>query len=126
MGMTKNRPTSPHLQIYKPQLTSVLSIMHRFTGMALSSSVLLLCWAVWALRSGSDQYDCLLHNLTTWYGKTFLIGLAFSFNYHLLNGVRHLVWDAGKGYDLKTVYKSGILVLAGALILTVVTAWKVI
>ena len=124
--MKKQRPTSPHLQVYKPQLTSILSITHRFTGVALSAALVVLCYGVVALSLGHESYNAFLSHVGTWYGKALMIGWGFSFYYHLCNGLRHLYWDIGKGYGLKTVYKTGWMVVAIAIGLTLITAMKVV
>ena len=116
-----NRPLSPHLQIYKPQLTSVLSITHRGTGVFLSIGALLLaCWLL-AVAGGPETYALLQGYLQAWYGQVLLYAWLFSLYYHLCNGVRHLCWDLGLGFDLKTTYASGYAVIASSLLLTVIT-----
>jgi succinate dehydrogenase cytochrome b subunit len=115
------RPLSPHLQVYKPQLTSVLSITHRGTGVFLSlGSLFLTCWLV-GLATSEAAFTNLQQHCTAWYGKIILIAFIFSIFYHLANGIRHLFWDAGKGLDIATAYKSGYAVIASSLILTAVT-----
>ena len=119
---TKERPLSPHLQVYRPQLTSVLSILHRLTGIALAAGLLLLvCWLL-AVASGAAFYDAVQAFNAHWFGRTLLFGWSFALFFHLCNGIRHMVWDAGYGYELTTVYRSGWLVVAAALVLTVL-AW---
>ncbi len=119
---TKERPLSPHLQVYRPQLTSVLSILHRLTGIALAAGLLLLvCWLL-AVASGPAFYDAVQAFNAHWFGRTLLFGWSFALFFHLCNGIRHMVWDAGYGYELTTVYRSGWLVVAAALVLTVL-AW---
>lgn len=115
------RPLSPHLQIYKPQLTSILSITHRGTGVFLSLGALLLtCWLV-GLATGEVAFNNLQQHATAWYGKVLLIGFIFSLYFHLANGIRHLFWDAGLGLEISTTYKSGYASIAVSIILTVVT-----
>lgn len=115
------RPLSPHLQVYKPQLTSILSITHRGTGVFLSLGALLLtCWLV-ALATSEQVFSQLQQHGSAWYGKIILIGFVFSFYFHLANGVRHLFWDAGLGLDLSTTYKTGYATIAFSIILTAVT-----
>lgn len=115
------RPLSPHLQVYKPQLTSILSITHRGTGVFLSlGSLFLTCWLV-ALATGEQAFNNLQQYSNAWYGKIILIAFIFSIFYHLSNGIRHLFWDAGKGLDICTAYKSGYAVIASAITLTVIT-----
>jgi succinate dehydrogenase cytochrome b subunit len=115
------RPLSPHLQVYKPQLTSVLSITHRGTGVFLSlGSLLLTCWLV-GLATSEEAFNTLQQHGSAWYGKIILIAFIFSIFYHLANGVRHLFWDAGKGLDISTAYKSGYAVIAISLIMSIIT-----
>jgi len=115
------RPLSPHLQIYKPQLTSLLSITHRGTGVFLSLGALLLtCWLV-GLATSEEAFNNLQQYTTAWYGKILLIAFVFSLYFHLVNGVRHLFWDAGLGLEISTTYKSGYTVIAVSIILTAVT-----
>lgn len=119
---TKERPLSPHLQVYRPQLTTVLSILHRITGAALAVGLLLwVCWLL-AIADGSATYDAVQAFNAHWFGRLLLFGWSFSLLYHLCNGIRHLVWDAGHGYELPDVYRSGWLVVAAAVILTAL-AW---
>ena len=123
--MNRQRPLSPHLQIYKPQLTSILSILHRATGVALSiGSVILVSWVV-ALSLGETAYSSYLMIINNWFGKLVLIGFTFGLFYHLSNGIRHLFWDAGYGYDLKQAYNSGALVVISSLTLTAIT-WFIV
>lgn len=110
--MTKRqRPLSPHLQIYKPQLTSVMSIFHRMTGIALS--LFLGVFVVWLYGLATNQkiYTFMTHHMQQWYGLLVVVGVLFSLWYHLLNGVRHLVWDMGKNLEIKSLYFSGYLTL---------------
>lgn len=117
-----NRPLSPHLQVYRWQLTSVLSILHRLTGVFLSVGAVALVWWLFA-AAFSDSYFAFVHGLFgTWPGKLFLLGWTFSLFYHLANGVRHLLWDTGVGFDLKTTYLTGWTVVAAAFALTAL-AW---
>lgn len=122
-----HRPVSPHLQIYRPQITSVLSIAHRGTGVFLSLGLLLIpCW-LFAVLAGPQQYAAWQAHLGAWYGQLMLAAFAFSFFYHLCNGVRHLFWDAGLGFSLPVVYRSGYATLIVALILTLLSiaiAWS--
>jgi succinate dehydrogenase cytochrome b subunit len=115
------RPLSPHLQVYKPQLTSILSITHRGTGVVLSlGSLLLTCWLV-GLATSEQAFSNLQQHGSAWYGKIILIGFVFSLYFHLANGVRHLFWDAGMGLELSTTYKSGYATIVFSIILTAVT-----
>ena len=124
--MSRQRPLSPHLQIYKPQLTSLLSILHRATGVALSiGSVILVSWVV-ALSLGETAYSSYSMIINNWFGKFVIFGFTFGLFYHLSNGIRHLFWDAGYGYDLKVAYTSGTLVIITSLTLTIATLFIVL
>lgn len=106
-----SRPTSPHLSIYKPQITSVLSITHRMTGIALYAGALaMVFWLV--LAAYSPVHYAKWHNCaSSWGGRLLLLGWMLAFYFHLANGVRHLFWDMGKGYSLPAMKASGLLVL---------------
>lgn len=112
------RPTSPHLSIYRPQITSVLSIFHRFTGIALTAGLLFLTWWMLAILYGPNAYGTFLNFTRSIPGQIFLWGWSWSLFYHMLNGIRHLFWDMGKGYKLETVTQSGIMVLVGSVLFT--------
>ncbi|MBI3440655.1 MAG: succinate dehydrogenase, cytochrome b556 subunit [Proteobacteria bacterium] len=113
-----DRPLSPHLQVYKPQLTSMLSILHRMTGAALGlGAILVTAWLLAAL-SGDAAFAVVQKFRASPIGQLMLFGWLLAFNYHLLNGVRHLKWDAGFGLDLKSVYRTGWVVVAGSVFLS--------
>lgn len=116
------RPLSPHLQIYRWQLTSVLSILHRVTGVALSVGTLLLVWWLVAAATGPQAYAAVQAFIGSWVGLVLLFGWSVALFYHLCNGIRHLVWDTGHGLDLPSVYSSGWIVLAATAVLTAL-AW---
>jgi succinate dehydrogenase / fumarate reductase cytochrome b subunit len=118
------RPLSPHLQIYKPQLTSVLSISHRVTGVALAVGTLLLAWWLIAAAAGPDAFAVVQGFLGSWLGYLILFGFSYALMYHLCNGIRHLFWDAGYGFELETVYKSGWATVGASVVLTVI-AWAI-
>jgi succinate dehydrogenase / fumarate reductase cytochrome b subunit len=113
-----DRPLSPHLQIYRWQLTSVLSILHRATGVALSLGTLLLVYWLIALAAGPTTYEVARGLIGSWLGRLLLFGWTIAFFYHLANGIRHLVWDAGHGYELPVVYASGWAVVIATAALT--------
>lgn len=116
------QPRSPHLQIYRPQLTSVLSISHRLTGIMLSAgSIVLVIWLI-AAATGPRFYSAMQQLLGTGIGKALMLGWTFSLFFHLCNGVRHLVWDSGRGFELRTIYASGWTVVVVSMLLTVL-AW---
>src|SRR6266700_3174328 len=116
------RPLSPHLQIYRWQLTSVLSILHRASGVALSAGTILLVWWLAAAAAGPGPYAIVQRFIGSWIGLLLLFGWSAALFYHLCNGLRHLWWDTGNGLDLKTVYTSGWVVAAATGVLTVL-AW---
>jgi succinate dehydrogenase cytochrome b subunit len=121
--MTKRtRPLSPNIQIYRPQLTSVLSIANRITGVILSVyAIVLVIWLI-AAATGPQAYSVMQVFIGSWVGQVLLLGCTFSFFLHLCGGIRHLVWDAGYGFDLGTIYVSGWAVVMASVALTVV-AW---
>jgi succinate dehydrogenase cytochrome b subunit len=123
MPMEKSqRPLSPHLQIYRPQLTSVLSITHRATGIALVAGTLVLVYWLLAVASGAEAYASAQYLLGSWLGRVVLLGFSFALFYHLCNGIRHLFWDVGLGFELKTAYASGIAVVIVSIVMTAI-AW---
>lgn len=119
-----NRPLSPHLQVYKPQLTSLLSVTHRGTGVVLGGGVPFLMYWIWSLTGGAAEYQQAQAFFGSFIGRLLLLGFSFSFFYHFCNGIRHLVWDIGWGLELKDVYRGGWIVLAASGVLTIVT-WLV-
>jgi succinate dehydrogenase / fumarate reductase cytochrome b subunit len=119
-----DRPLSPHLQVYRPQLTSMLSILHRLTGIALAIGTLLLVGWLYAAASGPESYAGIQEFNGSILGRLLLLGWSFALFYHLCNGVRHLAWDSGWGFDLPTAYLTGWIVVAAAGVLTII-AWVV-
>ena len=116
------RPLSPHLQIYRPQLTSVLSILHRGSGLILTLGALLLAWWLWCVAAGADAYRIAHAFFTSWLGESLLLVWMLCACYHLCNGIRHLLWDAGWGLQLPAAYLSGKIVVGASLVLTML-AW---
>ena len=117
MNATK-RPLSPHLQIYRPQLTSVLSITHRLTGFALSLVILLSPAILYFLTLSKDSHSLVMNVFQNGFVKLVLFLAIFGLSYHLCNGIRHLAWDAGYGLDLDSSYKSGYAVVVTSLGIT--------
>ena len=113
-----DRPLSPHLQVYRPQLTSMLSILHRLTGVALAAGAPLLVYWLVAVASGPEAFDTARALFGSIPGRLLLFGWTFAFFYHLCNGVRHIFWDAGFGLSIRAVYGSGWLVVAASIALT--------
>jgi succinate dehydrogenase / fumarate reductase cytochrome b subunit len=122
----RDRPLSPFMigPYYRPQLTSMLSILHRLTGVGLSAGAVLLVWWVVALAGGPWAYAEFSKHLTAWYGQLLLLGWSWSLLYHLCNGIRHLFWDIGWGYSIPVAYRSGYAVVAASVLLTA-AAWGV-
>jgi succinate dehydrogenase cytochrome b subunit len=117
-----NRPLSPHLQIYKPQMTSMLSITHRLTGVALAFGTLLLAWWLIAAAAGPEAFATVQGFIGSWFGQLVLFGWTLALFYHLCNGIRHLFWDIGRGFELETARASGWAAIGATLVLTLV-AW---
>lgn len=116
-----NRPLSPHLQIYRPQLTSVTSIFTRITGNALIVGALLVVWWFLAAAMGPEYFASADGVITSWFGQLVMFGSLWALWYHFLAGLRHLYWDSGRGLDLETATKLGWGVIGGSLILTLIT-----
>ena len=116
-----NRPLSPHLQVYKPQLTSSLSILHRLAGIALAVGTLLLVWWLMAAAAGPEAFATVQAFVDGWFGRILLFGWTLALYFHLCNGVRHLAWDAGWGFELPRVYATGWIVVGATVGLTIVT-----
>ena len=115
------RPLSPHLQIYKPQLTSVLSIAHRITGVALSILSLFIPLTLLSVALGIDYFNILKAFLANVFIQLLITASIFVLAYHLLNGIRHLFWDYGLGLSMKDTYISGYLVLIVSVLLTLLS-----
>jgi succinate dehydrogenase / fumarate reductase cytochrome b subunit len=121
----KNRPLSPHLGIYRWQITNTLSILHRLTGFGLAIGLIPLALWLWGVAYEPALFTCMNELAGSILGKLFLFGWTLAFYYHLSNGLRHLNWDLGKGFDLSDVVASGRVVIAFALAMTVFT-WSII
>ena len=113
-----DRPLSPHLQIYRWQITMVLSILHRATGVAMSMGLLLLVLWLLTAATGLESYTRLRELLSSPPGLLILVGLIYSLTFHLCNGIRHLFWDIGKGFEKPQYHASGWMVVVGSLLLT--------
>ena len=114
----RQRPTSPHLGIYRWTVTMASSIIHRLTGVALGVGTLLLTWWLLAAAMGPDQFYMVQNFIYGWFGRLILFGFTWALFYHLLNGIRHLAWDTGWGFDLKTATATGWIVVVLSILLT--------
>jgi succinate dehydrogenase / fumarate reductase cytochrome b subunit len=122
--VTRLRPLSPNIQIYRPQLTSVLSIANRITGVLLSLGAFgLVSWLV-AAAFGPQPFAAVQGAFMSWPGQVILCGFTFAFFLHLCGGIRHLVWDTVHGFELSSIYASGWTVIAASIVLTA-AAWIV-
>lgn len=114
-----NRPLSPHLQVYRPQLTSITSIFARITGVALLGAAMLVIWWFLAAASGAEYFDFVNWLLTSLIGDVVMTLACWAACYHFLSGLRHLVWDTGRGLDVETAEKMGKGVIVGSFVLTI-------
>jgi succinate dehydrogenase / fumarate reductase cytochrome b subunit len=120
--LSRPRPQSPNIQIYRPQLTSVLSIANRITGVVLSLGAVGLVLWLSAAAAGPGAYGAVRGVIASWPGQVVLLGCTFAFFLHLCGGIRHLFWDTVRGFELRSIYISGWAVVAASVILTLV-AW---
>lgn len=117
------RPLSPHLQIYRWRLTMAMSILHRATGVALAIGTLVPVAILVSAAMGPDAFDCVMRCVTSVPGQVLLFGWTVALFYHMFNGIRHLFWDMGKGYDIPTAFASGYAVLTVTAVLVLVVWW---
>ena len=115
----KNNPLSPHLQIYKWQISSLLSIAHRIVGVINILAITVICFWSLSLLFGAENYLAINNFLKSFFGKFITLGLCWSFSFHILNELRHLIWDLGYGFDLKISKVTGVLALIGSFILAI-------
>lgn len=118
---SSNRPLSPHLQVYRPQITTMMSILHRITGVALAVGTLLLIYWLAAAASGPTAFAAAQELVGSILGRLLLLGWTFALFYHLSNGIRHLFWDAGLGFEMETAERSGWAVIAASVVLTILS-----
>ena len=116
--MARTRPLSPHLQVYRPQMTSVMSILHRAAGVVLTTGTLIMAAWLVSLALGEEAYDVVVMVIGHPLGQFVLFGYSVALIYHALNGVRHLGWDLGFGLTIPQVYKNGQIVLFLTVVLT--------
>ena len=113
-----SRPLSPHLQIYKPMLTMTMSILHRITGVGLYFGIILLVWWLSAASISDSYFDFVQGFFGHWFGRLVLFGFTWALLHHALGGLRHLLWDTGRGFDLNVVEWLARANLAGSIVLT--------
>ena len=119
MNDSKN-PVSPHLQIYRWHISSLLSITHRISGVINLLALILIFFWLLGLSFGESNYELLLLIINSFFGKFILIGFTWSMSFHILSGIRHLAWDLGYGFEIKTANISGIIVIISSLVLTII------
>jgi succinate dehydrogenase / fumarate reductase cytochrome b subunit len=117
--MFEKNPLSPHLQIYRWHISSLLSITHRIVGVVNSIAITLICLWVIFLISGEENYEITKFFLQSFFGKLFIISLSWSFSFHTLNEIRHLIWDLGYGFDLKISRITGVITIIGSFFMTI-------
>jgi succinate dehydrogenase / fumarate reductase cytochrome b subunit len=117
----KQKPLSPHLQVYRLPLTALMSITHRITGVGLTIGTLLLTWWLVSAALGPEAYAQAMNFISSWFGYLLLFGFSVALFYHLCNGIRHLVWDSGKGFEIPQIERANRAVIVATVILTVVT-----
>lgn len=116
-----NRPLSPHLEVYRWQLSMATSMIHRITGVGLTLGAVLVVWWFLAASTNAEYFATADAFLTSWFGELVLIGSLWALCYHFCNGIRHLVWDTGRGLELESTKVSGLVVIGGSVVLTIVT-----
>lgn len=121
MAMQSNRPTSPHLQIYRLPLTGIISISHRITGVFLTFGLLLFVYLLFAIASGQQSYIAMQEIMGLWLLRLSYWGFIYALFFHLCHGVRHLIWDAGQGFEPETLDRYALIELGASLALTLTT-----
>jgi len=122
--MKDKNPLSPHIQIYNWHISSLISISHRITGIINIIIVTLICFWVSLLLLGSSNYELVQNFFETYIGKFFIVGTVWSFSFQALCEIRHLFWDLGYGFEIKTSNITGLLVIFGSIILTILILAK--
>ena len=115
-----NNPLSPHIQIYNWHISSLVSISNRITSVINILTLSLICFWVWMLHLGNESYEIIFNFLNSIFGKFFIIGFVWSYSFQILSEIRHWFWDLGYGFELKTSKISGILVILGSIIMTII------
>jgi len=116
----KKNPLSPHLQIYRWQISSLLSITHRIVGVINILAISIICFWSLFLLLGAENYEVINNFFNSFFGKFIAVGLCWTFSFHILNELRHLLWDMGYGFDLKISRITGVLALVGSFVLTII------
>jgi succinate dehydrogenase / fumarate reductase cytochrome b subunit len=117
---TRERPLSPHLQVYRWQIQMLTSILHRGTGIVLAAGALLIAAGLLSLMLGPDAWNCFSAHAGAWYGQVFLFGWSWAFAYHLCNGIRHVVQDFGHGFSIPAFVRSSWLSIIGSFVITAI------
>ena len=117
--MDNNKPLSPHIQIYSWNISSLISISHRITGIINIVALTIICFWIALFLFGNSIYDIVQNILNSFFGKLLVIGITWSFSFQILSEIRHLFWDLGYGFDLKTSKVSGIIVIFGSFLITI-------
>ena len=117
--MDNNNPLSPHIQIYSWNISSLISISHRITGVLNILALTLICFWIASMLLGSTSYEFIYNILNSFFGKFLVIGITWSFSFQILSEIRHLFWDIGYGFELTTSKISGIIVIFGSFIITI-------
>ena len=121
MAINTNRPTSPHLQVYKLPLTGIISITHRMTGVMLTAGLIVFVYVISALAGGADSYAAMQATMSLWLFKWVCLSFIYALFFHLCHGVRHLIWDAGNSFEPETLNRYAMIELAASLALTLIT-----
>ena len=117
--MKNNNPLSPHIQIYRWHISSLVSISHRITGIVNISAITIICFWIFSLLFGEPSYHLIKLFLQSVFGKFIILCLTWSFSFHVLSEIRHLMMDLGYGFELKTTKITGLLVIFGSIFLTI-------
>ena len=117
--MDNNNPLSPHIQIYSWNISSLISISHRITGVINILALTLICFWIASMLLGSASYELIYSILNSFFGKFLVIGITWSFSFQILSEIRHLFWDIGYGFELTTSKISGIIVIFGSFVVTI-------
>jgi succinate dehydrogenase / fumarate reductase cytochrome b subunit len=121
MATNTNRPTSPHLQVYKLPLTGIISITHRMTGVLLSAGLIFFVYIVSSVAGGATTYAAMQELMNVWLVRLIYWGFIYALFFHLCHGVRHLIWDTGKSFDRDTLNRFALIELGCSLVLTLFT-----